>query len=164
MNYAPSLESRYCDPITPPVIPRLELVIPMPGAWFDEIKAVRMNPGREVSHLVSNLFSYELPWPAQPRNDFPARWSEKLARRPIPETFEWVKALVPIREDVWHCVGKVAEMVGCTAHEVFLKCLARQLELRREEVAARPSSIPKSRKATRPAPVSNVIPFPTARV
>jgi hypothetical protein len=47
---------------------------------------------------------------------------------------------VPIRADVWQCLEQAAEMVGRPVHEVFLKVLDRQLQVRaqhlRENAAA----------------------------
>jgi hypothetical protein len=139
MKYDPTLESRPYAPIVLPEIPRREIVIPMPGHWLDEIYRLGIDPGCAVARFVCKMFSYGIPCPVSVREDFRRNWHE-IACRKIPTGGYWERMPVPIRADVWQCLEQAAELVGRPVHEVFLKVLDRQLQVRaqhlRENAAA----------------------------
>jgi hypothetical protein len=127
MNYDPTLESRPHAPLVNP-IPMVEMVIPMPGSWLDEMNEHGVDPGRAVAEFCCQMLHYSVPCPVSVRDDFPHIWG-KSGGFDIPVGEAWKQVLVPIRRDAWQCLEAAAAMVGRSVHEVFLKVLARQLPI-----------------------------------
>ncbi len=162
MNAALStLEIRQVPPLE---IPMVEVVLALPRAWFDEIKAHEVNVSRAVSCIVSEGGEY-ISGPL-PRNDFPAVWerSVKAFSRKIPQRGETVRVLITMRFGELECFQKAARSVGISETELALAIIARRLSLigqergiRSGENQAPPVAIPKP--SSLETVTENIIPF-----
>ncbi|MES2438617.1 MAG: hypothetical protein V4584_06110 [Verrucomicrobiota bacterium] len=126
----PTLEVRQVAPIE---LPRCEVVLPMPRAWFDEINALGMNVAAYISALVSSgAFYISEP---RPREDFPEVWGGCLKpfRRGIPKRGETVRALIPMRQEEFDCLRIAAQSIKVSEHELALVIIARTFSILKEE-------------------------------
>ena len=125
MRFQAELETRPHPPIE---IPRCEMILPMPREWFDFIN----NHGIGVVHMLSCLLcqQWQFLGDASLRKDFQTVF-EGLGDYPIPPASdaEMVRAIIPMRLDIFVCLEAAGELAGKSTHEVACRILARQLPL-----------------------------------